>query len=88
MKTKQNISNELYQALQDQIIPVCNSNMGNRFYNTIIEINNDNAGITFKELIEALVDNKELILADNIVDNIDDDVLIEVHNKLNRDLSY
>jgi ABC-type lipoprotein export system ATPase subunit len=44
--------------------------------------------ITFNNLIEALIDNKELILSDDIIDNIDDNVLDEVFNQFCRDLSY
>ena len=82
-------SEVLYQAIQDQIIPICNSNQGNRFYNTIIEIANNTAGITFNDLIEALFDNKELILPDCYDPaDIDNNVINDVYSILCKDLNY
>ena len=77
----------IYNCLKDQVVPGCDGMMGNRFYNTIYEINNGASGVSLRDLIEALIDNKELALPDDLdVNDLDDDVIAELNNLLSRDL--
>ena len=51
---------KIIKAIKNDVIPSCNTNMGNRFYNTLLEIDTGISNITFKDLLAALINNNEI----------------------------